>query len=312
MLMYEPPEDHFDRLRSIAPGYEFRVAASENEAMRLIPEAEIVLGNRYFTQSLPFAQKLKWMQSNSVGVDLILAQKDLLSQKGIVLTCARGVYDTEMALHALGLVLSLFRSLHLLRDEQLRHSWQRHRLRDFEGNRCLILGWGSLAQKIAGHLTAFGGRVSAVRNQSHDSEDGEIKIFGRDSWEEQLPLTDLLVLCLPKTAGTMRLVGRPQLEKLPSTAFVVNIGRGGTLDDDALADLVRDRSIAGAALDVFEQEPLPPVHPIWAIPEIIVSPHVARSLEGPYFKWFPLFENNLARYIGGQPLLHQVDYARGY
>jgi phosphoglycerate dehydrogenase-like enzyme len=312
LLMYAPPEDHLERLRALAPHYHFAVAQNEEEAASLMPDAEVVLGNRFFTQTLPYSKRLKWMQSNSVGVDLILTQKELLQKKQVTLTCARGVYDAEMAEHTLGLVLTLFRSLHLLRDEQHRISWQRHRLRSLASSRCLILGWGSLAQKIASHLTAFGAHVSAVRNQANRSVDNGITLFGRDHWEDQLPHTHLLILCLPKTPDTLHFVGKEQLEKLPKQAFVVNMGRGGTLDDDALVYAVRSQSIAGAALDVFEQEPLPKAHPIWSTPEILVSPHVGRSLEGPTFKWFGLFETNLGRYINGQSLLHQVDYARGY
>lgn len=312
LLMYDPAPAHLQRLQQAAPDHEIAIARSLEEARTLIETAEIVLGNRYFIQSLPSAKQLRWMQSNSVGVDIILTKKQLLLDKGITLTCARGVYDSELAEHTLTLLLSLFRNIHLLRDEQRTHSWQRHGLRTLHGSRCLILGWGSLAQEIARLITVMGGRIAAVRNQPHDSEEEGISLFGQQTWQAQLPETDALIICLPKTAETYHFVNGPILDQLSDNAFVINIGRGGTLDDQALLERVQTGQLAGAALDVFEEEPLPPSHPLWAEPKIMITPHVGRSLEGPEFKWQPLFEENLARYVRGETLLNVVNYKKGY
>ncbi len=312
LLMYPPPPDHLERLQRAAPDHEIRHAGSEEEARLLVRDAEIVMGNRYFIQSLPYAGKLRWFQSNSVGVDLILSQKEFLKQQGIRLTCARGVYDTELAEHTLAMILALYRSLPLLRDEQNRKNWKRHRLKTFRGSRCLILGWGSLSRHIASVLAAMGGKVSAVRNQLSDSVFGDVQVFGQSSWRQQLPHTDLLIICLPKTPETCHFVGAQELSRLPSSAFVVNIGRGGTLDDQALCQRVSAGQLAGAALDVFEEEPLPHDSKLWTEPRILVSPHAGRSLEGPGYKWFDLFEENLRRYLAGEELLNLVDYDKGY
>lgn len=312
LLMYEPVPAHLQRLQKAAPDREIAIAHSLEEACRLIEKAEIVLGNRYFIQSLPFAERLRWMQSNSVGVDIILEEKQRLLDKGIILTCARGVYDAELAEHTVTLLLTLFRGIHLLRDEQRERSWQRHRLRTLNGSRCLILGWGSLAQAIARLITALGGRVSAVRNSPDDSVDHGIALFGQQNWQSQLPETDALINCLPKTVETRHFVNSHVLDQLPHDAFVVNIGRGGTLDDQALLERVQAGRLAGAALDVFEEEPLPLSHPMWSEPRIMITPHVGRSLEGPEYKWQSLFEENLARYVRGETLLNIVNYEKGY
>lgn len=312
LLMYEPVQPHLQRLQQAAPDHQIAIAHSMQEAQKLIEEAEIVLGNRYFIQSLPFARRLLWMQSNSVGVDIILKEKQLLLDKGITLTCARGVYNAELAEHTLTLLLALFRNMHSLRDEQGKHSWRRHRLGTLHGSRCLILGWGSLAQEIARLITAMGGRVAAVRNRPDDSEEDNIQVFGQQAWQAQLPETDALIICLPKTPETNHFVNGPILDQLPGHAFVINIGRGGTLNDLALLERVRAGSLAGAALDVFEKEPLPASHPMWDEPGIIITPHVGRSLEGPGYKWQSLFEENLTRYMRGETLLNIVNYEKGY
>ena len=312
LLMYDPVPEHFQNLKRIAPAHDFVIAHTKEEAADLIADAEIVLGNRFFLQSLPYAKKLRWMQSNSVGVDLILTQKQQLMEKDILLTCSRGVYDAELAEHTLALLLTLFRDLHLLRDDQHESTWQRHRLRTLHGSKCLILGWGSLAKEIARQIISFKGHVSAVRNQKNDSKEGEVVIYGSENWQAQLPKTDALIICLPRTSETYHFVNKANLELLPASAFVVNIGRGGTLDDQALLKMVGAGKLAGAALDVFEQEPLPSVHPMWKEPRILVSPHVGRSLEGPVYRWQALFEENLARYISHAPLRNVVNYQKGY
>ncbi|CAG5000257.1 Glyoxylate/hydroxypyruvate reductase A [Dyadobacter sp. CECT 9275] len=312
LLMYDPVPEHFDNLKSLAPDHEFMIAHTEEEAKMRIADAEIVFGNRFFLQSLPYAKRLRWMQSNSVGVDLILSQKQLLIARDILLTCSRGVYDAELAEHTLALLLALFRNLHLLRDDQHASVWRRHRLRTLHGSKCLILGWGSLAKEIARQITTLNGQVSAVRNQKDDSVEGGITIYGKYNWHEQLAETDALIICLPKTPETYHFVNQDILEKLPADAFVVNIGRGGTLDDHVLLEMVASGRLAGAALDVFEQEPLLPSNPIWKEPRILVSPHVGRSLEGPVYKWQALFEDNLSRYMSGKPLYNVVNYQKGY
>lgn len=312
LLMYEPVPAHLQRLLQAAPDHRIAIAHSLEEACHLIAKAEIVLGNRYFIQSLPFAEKLRWMQSNSVGVDLILTKKQQLLDKGITLTCARGVYDAELAEHTLTLLLTLFRDIHLLRDEQNAHIWRRHKLRTLQGSHCLILGWGSLAKAIARLVVAMGGRVSAVRNRPDDSAENGVSLFGRQNWQSHLPGTDALINCLPKTPETHHFVDGHILDQLPGHAFVVNIGRGGTLDEQALLERVQSGRLAGAALDVFEHEPLPASHPIWTEPRIMITPHVGRSLEGPEYKWQSLFEENLARYVRGETLLNIVNYEKGY
>lgn len=312
LLMYEPVSEHLNRLKQIAPDHPIAIARSEQEARTLISEAEVVLGNRFFIQSLPFARRLRWVQSNSVGVDLILSEKQRLVEDNILLTCARGVYDPELAEHTVALLLTLFRQIHLLRDEQNDNRWQRHRLRTLHGSQCLILGWGSLAKEIARLITAMGGKVSAMRNRVEDSQEGSVIVFGRESWQSRLGETDALIICLPKTMETRHFVNEQILDQLPQSAFVVNIGRGGTLDDEALLQKVSAGQLAGAALDVFEQEPLHPSHGIWNEPRIMVSPHVGRSLEGPVYKWQRLFEENLARYVRGERLVNVVDYEKGY
>jgi phosphoglycerate dehydrogenase-like enzyme len=313
LLMYAPSATHLSALRAAAPGANFRVASDEPAAAELIEDADVVLGNRYFLQSLPHARRLRWMQSNSMGVDLILRAGALRGD--VILTCARGVYDDEIAEHALALVLALARGLHHARDEQREHRWVRRPLRTLVGTRALVVGWGGVGRGIARRLAALGVRVEGVRRRSHDgpmADETGFVVRGPITWRHALPMTDHLILALPLTRETYHLVGADELAALPPGAFVVNVGRGGTLDDGALLEALRAGRLSGAGLDVLESEPPPADHRAWSEPSLLLTPHVARSMESPPFRWERLFVENLRRFSSGEPLLNVVDRDSGY
>lgn len=289
LLMYEPRAEHLARLHAAAPGAKLVVARGEDDARALIAEADAVLGNRWFYQVVDAAARLRWMQSNSMGVDLILERA---GHRDFVLTCARGVYDAEVAQHAVALALALVRGLHAFRDAQRETRWSRAPLRTLGGMDALILGWGGVGRTIAKLLDPFGVQVRPGRSD------------GRYSFD-----VDLLFLALPLTPRTRHLVGASELRALRPGALVVNVGRGETLDTGALLAAVH---LGGVALDVFESEPLPADHPLWSRRDILITPHVARSAEDPPYRWEPLFEENVRRFAAGEPLLHVVDREKGY
>src|SRR4051794_7213968 len=150
-------------------------------------------GNRYFLQSLSHARRLRWMQSNSMGVDLILRARATLED--VILTCARGVYDDEIAEHALALMLALTRGVHHARDDQREQRWVRRPLRTLAGTRALVVGWGGIGRGIARRLAALGVRVEGVRRRGHgeprDDETGFV-VWGPITWRRALPMTDSL------------------------------------------------------------------------------------------------------------------------
>lgn len=319
LLMYPPSDSHRQALLKAAPQAALHVATSEPHAARLAAQAEVILGNRYFLQSLPYAQRLRWMQSNSMGMDRILRGADHagLSQRlrSITLTCARGIYDDEMADHALALLLAVARGLHWSRDAQHERRWPRWSLPHLHGRQALILGWGGIGQAIATRLRPFSVTVHAAR-RTHSgppslNADG-VWLHGPRTWRDALPRTTLLLICLPLTDATHHLVGSDELAAMPSDAIVVNVGRGPTLDQTALLAAIRAERLYGAGLDVLETEPPPDNDPIWQAERVLVSPHVARSLEQPPYRWEPLFVENLRRYAHGEPLLNVVDQEAGY
>ena len=296
--MYSPSPEHLEALQKSAPDAEILSAKDEQSAQKSIVEADAVLGNRFFLQSLPYAKRLRWMQSNSVGMDLLFGSGRIPSH--LQITSAKGVYDNEVAEHAIALLLALLRNIPLFCDQQRSVSWRRCPLRTISGARCLILGWGKIGQAIGERLRALGAEVSAVSRR------------GPQEWRELLPTTDALVMALPFTPLTARFIGREELACLPATSYLVNVGRGETLDEIALLAALREERLAGAALDVFMHEPLLAESPLWSEPRLLITPHVARSIESDPPRWEPLFVENLRRFSRGEPLLNCVDHQLGY
>ncbi len=312
LLMYRPDEAHLHNLRRAAPEAEIAVAESQESAAELIARADAVLGNRWFLQSLPHARRLRWMQSNSMGMDLILSAGEAL--KNVTVTRVREVYDDEVAEHAVALALALVRGLHLARDAQRDAAWRREPLRTIHGMRSLVLGWGGAGRGIGRRLLALGAEVAAVR-RSHaglaERNAGGVTVHG-GGWRDALPHTDLLVLALPLTSATRNLVGGPEIAALPRGAYLVNVGRGETLDEAALLTAIQTAHLAGAGLDVACQEPLPAEHPLWRESRVLLTPHVGRSPETGRRRFEPVFEENLRRFASGEPLLYVVDRTAGF
>jgi phosphoglycerate dehydrogenase-like enzyme len=312
LVMYDPSPAHLAALGRAAPGARLRVARDEAGARELIRDADAVLGNRWFLQSVAEARRLRWMQSGSHGVDLILSAAPPLGEA--VLTCARGVYDDEVADHALALLTALTRGLHRSRDDRAERRWQARPLRTLAGARAVVVGWGGIGRATATRLHAFGMTVEGVRRRHAGApyRDGAALVHGPETWREALNGADVLVLALPLTAATHHLVAADELARLAPRAIVVNVGRGGTLDDGAVFEAVAAGRLAGAGLDVLEVEPPPPSSPAWSLPDVLLSAHVARSRERAPFRWEALFEENLRRFATGEPLLNVVDRAAGY
>jgi phosphoglycerate dehydrogenase-like enzyme len=313
LLLYDPSPAHRVALAEAAPAAEVVVATGAAHARRQIADADAVLGNRHLVESLPAARRLRWVQTGSSGVDVILAARGSLGDA--VLTCARGVYDDEVADHAVALVLGLARGLHRARDDQRAERWPRYSLATLAGRSALVLGWGGVGRGVARRLAAFGMRLEAVRRRHSGAPvtnpDGVV-VHGAGDWRSALPRADVLVVALPLTTATRGMVGADELAALPDGALVVNVGRGGTLDDDALLRELRAGRLGGAGLDVLAQEPPEPGHAAWSEPRLLLTPHVGRSLERSPRRWEPLFAENLRRFAAGEPLLGVVDLEAGY
>ncbi|MGA1769907.1 MAG: NAD(P)-dependent oxidoreductase [Steroidobacteraceae bacterium] len=250
-----------------------------------------------------------------MGVDTILRQAGQRLD-GVVLTCARGVYADEVADHAMALLLGVARGLREAVEAYGERRWGRWTLPTLAGRRALVLGWGATGQAIGRRLEGFGVSVTGVRRRTPTEDaigrtDGVV-IHHPTTWRGELGHTDLLVIALPLTPDTEGCIGVQELASLPDDAIVVNVGRGAIIDQRALFATLRSGRLRGAGLDTLASEPPPADDPAWDVPRLLLTPHVGRSLEVAPPKWESLFEDNLRRFVRGEPLQNVVDRSAGY
>ena len=312
LLLYTAGKQHLDNLQKIAPEWTILHTTKKSVAEKMVEQAEVIMGNHHLCESLPFnQQQLKWVQTNSVGIDFILKRCGN-NLTNVTLTNARGVYNNEICEHAIGLVLTLQRNLHLIRDAQHQHRWERPmQLSLLADKTAMIIGYGSLGKAIGEKLAVFGTKVLGVNTGTQYFL--EEATATKKHWKELLTTIDIVILALPYTQSTINYFGEKEILQLPPNAIVINIGRAGNINEKALYAQLLAKKIHAAALDVFDDEPLNADHPAWTIENLFVSPHMARSREiNPPFQFEKLFEENFNRYINSKQLLNVVDIIKGY
>ena len=276
-------------------------------------EVLVVWGNTraQLADSAARLTRLRWIQALAAGPDVILAAG---FAPEVVVTSGRSLHDGPVAEHTLALALSAARRLDLMRDAQRAGRWARELggvqsahpsifpgLGTLDGAEVTVWGFGSIAQRLTPLLTALGAHVVGVATTA--GVRGSTTVITPAELGERLPVTDLLIAILPATAQTAGAISADVLDQLPAHAWVINVGRGSTLDEDALDFALRSGTLAGAALDVFDREPLPAHSPLWTAPNLIITPHAAGGRpQGAA----ALIEGNLAAYLAGEPLVNVV------
>jgi phosphoglycerate dehydrogenase-like enzyme len=276
------------------------------------PRVHVLLagGGHSVDALLEQAPHLTWIQASTAGIDG-MATPLLRQRSQVVVTVARGIHTVQMAEHTLTLVLALTRSLPQFLRQKARREWKRYPLPDLRGRTALVVGYGTLGRAVGRTLQAVGVRVVGVRRRE-GGRDGPVPIHPVERLDDLLPQAHYVILVLPRTPATWRLFDQRRLARMRPGSFLINVGRGGTVDEEALAQALREGPLAGAALDVFEEEPLPPHSPLWDMDNLIVTPHVAAASPRYFQDVLELFAQNLARYLAGQPLLGRADPKEGY
>ena len=276
-------------------------------------ELEIVFAWNFDRPTLldlvPRAPGLRWIQSISAGVEEFA--RPVLTEHGVVLTSAAGVYDPGLAESVLGFLLAL--SARIVEDARLPPgSWPRGATRLLRGTTGLIVGAGSIGTETGRLLRAVGVRVRGIARTPRAPDEVFERIGAAGDLRAELADADHVVNVLPRTAGTERMFDADAFSAMKPTAFFVNIGRGATVDEPALIDALSSGRLGGAALDVFDVEPLPAESPLWTMPNVLISPHRAGDHEGWPRDVVALFADNLRRYLAGEPLRNVVDLELGY
>lgn len=290
-----------------SPPLQLHPAASPAEAEPWLATAEVVLADPPLARPLlDRMTALRWLQSTYAGVELLTAPG---LRRDYLLTNARGVFGEQMAEYVLGYVIMHERRgwqrFLAQREGRWDPSWP-GRLR---GKTLGLVGVGSIGAEIARVAHCFGLRVFGYTRASEDCQHVDCYFHG-DALADMAAVCDYLVASLPNTPASRHLIDRAVLTALPAHALLINVGRGSTVDENALLDVLQAGRIAGAVLDVFQNEPLPPDHPLWRMPNVLITSHTA-ALSHPE-DIAPIFVENLQRYVAGQELRHHVDFARGY
>lgn len=279
----------------------------------LLAEADILFDfDRMNMQELPhLAKKVRWLQATSAGIGQFILHfryHELMPET--IFTTASGVHSRPLAEFVIMSTIMHYKKASLIREAQAARHWERFSGTDLEGRAIGILGLGHNGSEVA-RLTRLLGMRTFGSDLLHKPELVD-RFFPADRWREMLPELDVLVLAVPHTPKTEKIVSEEELKLLPTGAFLINICRGSVIDEQALIDALRSAHLSGAALDVFEQEPLPVENPLWEMPNVMVSPHSASTSDRENERITALFCDNLRRFLSGEPLQNVLDAERMY
>lgn len=260
------------------------------------------------------AKNLQWLCSDFAGIEGYL-DESVWPRPGCLLSNSSGAYGPTISEHIVMLALMLLRRMPEYLPALARREWPYYApIRSVAGSRVVMLGTGDIGSNTARRMKALGASVTGVCRSGKAAEPSFDRVVSVRALDSVLPGTDLLVMALPATAETVGILTRERIALLPPTAYVINVGRGAAIDQDALVEALRSRRLAGAALDVMVPEPLPADHPLWECPHTILTPHISgnMSLGLTCDLDVEMFCRDLAHYANREPLEHLVDRTRGY
>ena len=326
-------EDLLDQLRAVSPRLNVvqqtcHDADEVAAALAAHPDSEVLYTFHLPDNALALAPSLRWIQLHSAGVDHLLDHPIMESE--VTITTVSGIHATPIAEYVFASILAHRWRVALWTHCQRERKWPpgrwqlfaRPELRD---STLGIVGYGSIGREVGRLGQAFGMRVLALRRTDERAKAGYAeqdtgdpagsipdRFYPPGALHQMLSECDYVVIAVPSTSETAHLIGEPELQAMKPTAYLVNIARGAIVDEAALVHALREGWIAGAGLDVFEQEPLPADSPLWDLESVLISPHVAGFTPHYDQRAAALFVGNLGRYLSGEPLLNRVNKTQGY
>ena len=318
LLMLPPQTDATrawaSRLAAALPDFSIVLAENLQQAEEAIAGAAAAFGTLP-PQLLPKAQRLRWLQAPHAAPKAGYYYPELIAHP-VVVTNFREIYNDHIGAHIMAYVLAFARGLHRYYPQQLRREWN-PALRNtgvvhLPRATALIVGVGGIGAEAARLAAAFGMEVIGVDARREDAPPGMTELHGTQALDALLARADFVILTVPHTPATTGFMNRARFQRMRRGAFFINIGRGMTTRLDDLVAALKAGEIAGAALDVFEQEPLPAAHPLWTMPGVIITPHTAGY--GPELdeRRFQIILENCRRLSAGQPLRNIVDKANWF
>ncbi len=281
-------------------------------------EAEVIFTISLRPEQFAICERLRWIHAPTAAVHQFLFP-DLVNNE-VILTNSTEVHGPVVAEHVMGLIFALAKKLPQAAALQKKHEWGKEQIwstgtRPKEIGRATLglIGLGSIGRRVAGMASALGMRVIAVREHvGKQKPEGVGEVLPSAKLDEVLRQADFVVLAAPLTPETTKLMNAERLGAMKPDSYLINVGRGPQIDEPALVEALRERRIAGAALDVFDKEPLPADSPLWDLENLLITPHTAGITDKLWTRHYELFSGNLRRYLGHEPLQYVVDKRIGY
>ena len=287
---------------------------TEKDLVSALPGADVLLVWDFRSHALasawPAAEALRWVHASSAGVNHVLSPEVVASE--VVVTNSRGIFDAPMAEYVLALALALAKDLPGTLRLQHERRWRHRETERLGGKHALVAGTGPIGRAIGRTLAAAGVTVTGVGRRARESDPDLGTVLPMDRIAEGLAAADYVVLAAPLTDTTRGMIDAAALSAMRPTARLINVGRGPLVVQEDLVAALTEGRIAGAALDVFADEPLADSSPLWAMDNVIVSPHMSGDVVGWRSELVALFHDNLTRYLDGRPLRNVVDKRHGY
>lgn len=306
--------DDVPGLATITDEVELLCAPDREQLESALPGAEVLLGWDFQNCDIPdlwhAADALKWIHWCGAAVDTVLCPQ--LAASDVQLTNARGTFDLVMAEYVLGYMLSEFKQFRFSWGVQQRKEWQTGLTRQLRGTHATVVGVGSIGRETAKLLNANGITVTGVGRRARTNDPDFGTIFGPDRVREAVRDADWVIGLLPLTKQTELYFGKDFFDAMKTEAYFINLGRGESVDEDALVACLERGGIAGAMLDVFQEEPLSPANPLWSARKIVISPHMSSYFVGYEKAMADQFLDNFSRYRSRQPLSDVIDKQLGF
>jgi phosphoglycerate dehydrogenase-like enzyme len=302
-------------MQAAAPGVNVVAAADRTAAAREAADADALIGE-CVAEVIQAGPRLRWVQRMYAGVERCVAIP-AFAERGIVLTNMQKVAGSVMAEHVMAFMFGLTRGFPAYLPAQARGEWAdeavpESRMWEVKGRTMLVVGLGGIGTEVAKRAHALGMTVIATRNSGTDGPDYVAEVGLADKLLPFAGRADVIVSTVPLTPQTKGLMNKAFFDAVKRGALFINVGRGATVVTDDLVAALNDGRLGGAGLDVTDPEPLPPEHPLWRAPNLIITPHVSASLEGNEVPRWLLARENLRRYVAGGKLLSEVDVKKGY
>jgi phosphoglycerate dehydrogenase-like enzyme len=288
--------------------------ADAAELPHTLPGAEVLFVWDFLSTAVPrawpYADRLRWVHIASAGVDTLMFPE--LIDSPVLLTNSRGIFDRPIAEYVLGLILVFAKGLRETLDLQRQRAWRHRETECIDGQTALIVGTGSIGREIGRLLSAAGMKVAGVGRTARSGDPGLGEIHASGDLPSLLPEADYVIVAAPLTEQSRGMFNAAAFAQMKPSARLINVGRGPIVVEKDLAQALQDKQIAGAALDVFSEEPLSREHPLWAVPNLIISPHMSGDIVGWRDALAELFVENFGRWLAGDELLNVVDKNLGY